>query len=111
MTSLRIPFIVDKVVDKKNAEVLKKGDRLVAINGTPVKYLDEMKPVLQENKGKEVTATIVREGKPETLKLHIDEQGLVGVSLSNNYKEWVKQGIMEVETKKYSFFEACFLPV
>ena len=106
LTSLRVPFIVDKVVNKKNSEVLKKGDRLVAINGTPVKYMDEIKPVLQENKGKEVTATVVRNGKPETVKLHIDEEGHVGVALSNDYKEWVKHGIVKVETKDYSFWEA-----
>jgi len=105
LTSIRIPFIVDQVANKEN-DVLQKGDRLVAINGKPAKYLDEIKPLLAENKGKEITATVVRNGQPETFKLQVNEQGQVGVQLNTDYKEWEKLGLLKVENKKYSLLEA-----
>ena len=106
LTSIRFPFIVDKTANNDNAKVLKKGDQLVAINGTPAVYLDEIKPLLLQNKGKKIKATVVRNGKPETLTLQVNEQGQLGVQLNTDYKEWEKRGFLKVETKKYSLLGA-----
>jgi len=107
LTSIRIPFVVGKTTGNENGKVLKPGDRVVAVNGTPVKYYDEIKPLLEKNKGKDIKVTVMRNGQPETLKLHINDKGMIGVELKNiDFEDLQKQGLLKVETKKYSFWEA-----
>lgn len=39
---------------------MKKGDYIIAVNGVPVKYQDELKAQLYPNRGKEVSLTLLR---------------------------------------------------
>lgn len=106
LTSIRFPFIVEKTVSKKNADVLKKGDQIIGINGQKAEYLDQIKPILEQHKGEAITATIVRDGQPQKVKLHIDDQGKLGVQLNGDFKKWQKLGYIKIVNKKYNFFEA-----
>ncbi len=107
LTSLRYPFIIEKLSpDSPNKNILQKGDMMLEIDGKPARYYDQVKNILQENKGKTLNAVVERNGKKIPLQLKINEQGKVGVQLVTNYKEFEKRGYLKVETKDYSFFEA-----
>ena len=106
LTGVRAPFIIDKVISSANKNVFQKGDQIVAINGQPAVYFDEIKPLLEKNKNKTVKVTVVRNGTPETLEVKVNENGKIGVQLNVDYKEWEKRGFLKVETKEYSLLQA-----
>jgi regulator of sigma E protease len=107
LTNIRMPFIVEQFgTDSPNKDVLKKGDQLIAINGETAKYFDQIKPLLLKNKGSKVEATVVREGKNEIVSLEINDEGKIGVQLSDDFKDWEKRGLLNIEVKEYSFLEA-----
>ena len=85
---IRRPFAVGQVQAGSYAEEggLEEGDRILSINGQPVKYYDEFEAVKQVNKGKEVTLEVVQAaeeaespvGTPRTIKVEVGEDGILG---------------------------------
>lgn len=61
----RIPIVVDDVSKGSTADKmdLKTGDSITAINGIPVKFYDEFDSIKRAEVGKEITVTLVRDGK------------------------------------------------
>ena len=106
LTSIRIPFIIEKVASEVNKDKLHKGDQIIAINRQKVEYFDEIKPLIEAHKGETINATVLRDGQPVEVDLKVDENGKIGVQLDTDYKEWQKRGYLSVVNKKYSFLEA-----
>ncbi|HLH07405.1 MAG TPA: RIP metalloprotease RseP [Terriglobales bacterium] len=57
---------LDSSVDAAEKAGIKVGDTVVAVNGQPVKSVQAMIRVLQENKTKPAAVTVVRSGKQQT---------------------------------------------
>ncbi len=106
LTTIRIPFIVEKVASKTNEGRLQKGDQIIAVNGQEAEYFDQIKPLLEAHKGQDVKVTVLRNGHPVDVNLKIDENGKIGVQLNGDYKEWAKRGYIKVVNKKYSFLQS-----
>ncbi len=107
LTGIRMPFIVDRTApDSPNKEILKKGDQVMAINGSEALFMDQIKPILNANKGKKVPAVVQRENEQINLELKINENGMIGVQLNNNLKELEKRNFFKIEIKKYNLLEA-----
>ncbi len=106
LTTIRIPFIVEKVASKANEGKLQKGDQIIAVNGQKAEYFDQIKAILDTQKGKEIKVTVLRNGQPVEVNLKLDENGKIGVQLNGDYKEWEKRGYLKVVNKEYSFLEA-----
>ncbi len=106
LTTIRIPFIVEKVASKTNEAKLQKGDQIIAINGQKTEYFDQIKPLLETHKGQNIQVTVLRNGHPIDVTLKIDEDGKIGVQLNGDYKEWEKRGYIKVVNKKYSFLQS-----
>ena len=97
MFDLAVPFVIDSVLSPANAAAgLRKGDRIVALDGETVRFVQDARPLLQERSGAGVVAALVREGDSLSLPLQVDSAGLIGV-------QTVMPGIARAE---YSFFEA-----
>jgi len=99
----RVPFYIESTpAGKPAAEAgLKKGDRIIALDGRPTQFYDEFAPLAQEFKGKPTTVTVLRNEK-DTLDFAITltEDGKIGAfpqSAGTFYK---------IEREKYSFLEA-----
>ena len=85
---IRRPFAVGQVQAGSNAAAggLQEGDRILSINGQPVKYYDEFEEVKQANKGKEVTLEVAQApddaeapvGTPRTLAVEVGDDGILG---------------------------------
>ncbi|RYD79167.1 MAG: RIP metalloprotease RseP [Sphingobacteriales bacterium] len=80
---------------------VKPGDRIKAVDGIPVTYQDEAKPLVMKKKGKMVALSIDRNGQPLELNVQVDTAGAIGYY--PNFDE-VKR-----KTISYGFFAA--LPV
>ena len=108
--NLRVPFII-KGLSKGS---INKGvdfqefDEVLKINDVSVTYLDEVKPLLEENKGKEIIVTVKRlTGNIESLTAKVSDEGVLGVALGAlTMKEIAEKGYFDIETKKYSFMES-----
>jgi len=94
---------VESVVPNSNAQKagLIKGDSILSVNNTPVKFHDEFQSVVQANKGKEVSLSLIRNNQTITLNSKVSAEGTLGFS-------FLRVGI-PVENKQYGFFQA--LPV
>ncbi|MCZ4244392.1 RIP metalloprotease RseP [Pedobacter punctiformis] len=99
----RVKNIVDTVLKGSAAEKagLKIGDKVTNVDGVPVTFQDEVKPVLAKKKGKTASLSIIRAGKPMELTVNVDTTGTIGYL--GNFKE------IKRTTTNYGFFAA--LPV
>ena len=97
MFDLAVPFVVDTVIaGGPNAERLRRGDALVAVDGTPVTYLQEARDLFAGFSGREVPVTVVRGQDTLGTSLQVDSTGRVGVyTVFPGY-----------EKREYSFLQA-----
>ena len=54
------------------------GDKFISIAGQPVKFYQELSPILEKNKGKSIPVVIERKGNLDTLKMSVSDEGKVG---------------------------------
>ncbi|KAA0127497.1 RIP metalloprotease RseP [Chryseobacterium sp. SN22] len=97
----RFPMIIDSLASPASkASGLAKGDKVVAVNGKPTLFFDEVSNALSENKGKTIPIEVLRNGKQETFNAAVDKDGKLGVGVDQKALASV------VTDKKYSFGEA-----
>lgn len=105
----RYPFTIAQLQkDSLNAQanILPK-DMITAINGTPITYYDEAKPILQSLKNQDITLTVKRGDENLNVPVKVSEFGNLGVvwgAVSLNDLE--KLGYYELAEKQYTFGEA-----
>lgn len=94
---------VAEVVKGGNAEKagIKAGDKIVALNSKPVRYLDELKAGLQSVKGKNAQVSVLRANDTLQLNTLVDADGQIGFAIDTKD--------LPLESQQYGFFEA--LPV
>lgn len=80
----RIIPIIDSVDANSFASnsTLKKNDRIVAINGVPVKFLDEIKGEFTRNAKQKVVITVQRGTETATTTCMVSEKGTIGIMQS-----------------------------
>jgi regulator of sigma E protease len=98
----RVPCIVDSVVSGQPAQLagLQKGDKLLAVNGVEMPYYNDLVKTLVQNKGKEISLTIDRNGEQKIVTPKITQEGKLGfynINLSD---------IFVVSTQEFGFFES-----
>ena len=104
--SPRFPFVIDSLLPNGAAKAsgLLKGDKIVAVNGKPVKYFDELGTELAKFKNTNVRLEVERNSAVQQIDIKVDPQGKLGFWTDVN----VEQAELEKAkiTKKYSFLEA-----
>lgn len=97
----RFPMIIDSLASPASkASGLAKGDKVIAVNGKPTPFFDEVSTALSENKGKTIAIEVLRNGKQETINAAVDKDGKLGVAINQKAMANV------ITDKKYSFGEA-----
>ncbi len=99
----RLPFVIAMVPDTGNAAKagIKPGDRVIAVNGEKAVFIDEVKKYLNENKGKTVELTIVRNSDTLNIPVQVNNQGMIGVALDLDLSKY-----FELKHVDYSLWEA-----
>ncbi|UAY56578.1 RIP metalloprotease RseP [Arachidicoccus terrestris] len=76
----KVPAL-DSVLAGSPAEMagLKKGDKVVAFNGQPVEFWDQVTQPTKAAKGQQVEVSVLRGGDTANLSVHVSEEGTMGV--------------------------------
>jgi len=77
---------------------LQAGDEIKSINGSTVRYFDELQAALQQFKGQSILIDVQRAGQPTTINVAVSESGTIGF--------YPELEALEISFKKYSFFES-----
>jgi len=107
IVGIRMPFVVGSVIDEStNGELLPK-DIVIALNGTPTKYFDKAKIILENNKGKTIPATVLRNQKETQIQVTINDDGKLGVQLGGlSLASMDKLGYYKVSKEEFGFLES-----
>ncbi|MBO8456480.1 MAG: RIP metalloprotease RseP [Bacteroidetes bacterium] len=81
MFALATPFIIDSIppASVNYGGGLQKDDRIIAVAGTPVEFLQDSRPVLEQYAGGEVPLEIVRGADTMNMAAKVDTTGKLGV--------------------------------
>ncbi len=101
----RLPFVIQEVIDEKGSPAkeagLKKGDQIIATNGTPTPFYDQFRKISLERKGQDTEITVLRAEKDTlNLNLKLAEDGKIGV-----YRE-SPAFFFDTERQDYTFLQA-----
>ena len=106
---LRIPFIIAGIPkDSHNWQAdLQKKDRVLAVDGQPFKYADEIMKYLKTSKSREVVLTIQRNAQKIQRTVQVNEKGKIGVQAGAlSLEDLDRLGYCHLETKKYTLWQA-----
>lgn len=107
LIDMRIPFAVSSVTEGSENTALKAKDILVSINGQDARYYDQVKTILENNKGKTLPAVVLRDLKQTPVTLKVSSLGKLGVGVGGlDIKSLEKLGYYKISKKEYSFFES-----
>lgn len=104
--SYRFPMVVRELGKTESGESpaavagLQPGDSIVSINGIVTPSFYEVGEVLAQNKDKDVLVGFYRAGIPQTLTLHTDTAGKMGIYSVSPFDMY------QTGTRKYGFFES-----
>ena len=105
---LRYPFIVNRVSDSSlNKSVdLKPNDVILTVNGSPLKYYDEVGERLASLKNQSIQVELLREDKTITRELRVDNDGKIGIYSGGNLSDMERLGYYDIVRKEYGFGES-----
>ena len=104
--SYRFPMVVRELGKTESGESpaavagLQSGDSIVSINGIVTPSFYEVGEVLAQNKDKDVLVGFYRAGIPQTLTLHTDTAGKMGIYSVSPFDMY------QTVTRKYGFFQS-----
>ena len=93
------PFKVGTVASGMPASKagIKENDRIVAVNGKPVRFYHEFQQVIKANPGKTVSLVVQRDGKTIPLTSAVTPDGLIGIGV---------ESLLPITRQDYTFGEA-----
>jgi regulator of sigma E protease len=96
--AVRVPFEVGAVEPGTGAEQagIAAGDQIIAVNGSPITYFDEMQAALQQVKNQTVSLVRRRGAQVDTLNVPVSAEARIGIAV-NPLLEPVRReyGLME----------------
>ena len=106
----RLPAIVGKYRDKDTSSLGKKAglrqfDQILAVDSTPVQFVDEINDIGQQHKNGAVTLTVKRGNDTLKLKNKVNEDGRLELVLLTD-EQYDSLGVYQVVHTTYGFFPA-----
>jgi regulator of sigma E protease len=97
--NIRYPFEIVNIAKDGAASAidLQPGDKIVAVNDSPVTYFNELQKSLDKVKGSEATLTIQRDGQTFEENVQVSSEGTIGIEVTP---------LIEPVVKKYSFAQS-----
>ena len=105
---LRYPFIIDRVSDSSlNKSVdLKRDDVILTVNGTPLKYFDQVGSRLEPLKNQTVQVELLRDDETISRELKVDDMGRIGIYPGGNLSDIERLDYYDIIRKEYGFGES-----
>ena len=105
----RLPTILGKYKDKDTAYGKRAGllpfDQILAVNGEPVNFIDEVNKIGAKNKGGVVNLDVRRKTDSIKLSCKVNLDGRLELALLND-EQYDSLGVYHVVHRKYGFFSA-----
>jgi len=81
MFDLAVPFVVDSVASSgpNSGADLQAGDRIIALNGESIEFVQDSRELLKEHKLSEIKADVVRGGDTLSVPVKVDTSGRLGL--------------------------------
>lgn len=97
--AVRFPFEVGAVDPGTGAEKMgiAAGDQIIAVNGSPITYFDEMQTALQQVKNQSVSLVRRRGAQVDTLNVPVSADARIGIAV---------KPLLEPVRREYGFMEA-----
>ena len=97
--AVRFPFEVGTVDPGTGAEKMgiAAGDQIIAVNGSPITYFDEMQTALQQVKNQSVTLVRRRGAQVDTLSVPVSADARIGIAVNP---------LLEPVRREYGFMES-----
>jgi regulator of sigma E protease len=107
LVGMRVPFAINAIPEESVNKSFKAKDVMVSLNGQPAKYYDQVKAILESNKGKTLSAVVLRDNKEVPLQAIVNNEGKLGVQLGLLGLESLEQlGYYKISKKEFGFFES-----
>ncbi len=107
LVDMRVPFAIKDVPAESANKSLKAKDLIVTLNGQEAKYYDQVKAILNSNKGKTIPAVVLRDLKQTPISVSVSKDGKLGVMAGGlGIDSLEKLGYYKVSTKHYGFLES-----
>lgn len=107
LVGMRKPFVVANILEGSENTALKPKDLFVSINGQDARYYDQVKTILEPNKGKALPAVVLRDLKQVPVTVKVSAEGKLGVAVGDlNMESLEKLGYYKISTKNYSLLES-----
>jgi regulator of sigma E protease len=107
LLSIRMPFVVGVVSPESKNTALQPKDLVLALNGQPTRYFDQAKAVLENNKNKTISATVLRDQKEIQVPIVVSNDGKLGIAVGGlNMTALEKLGYYKISQQKFGFLES-----
>jgi len=103
----RVPAVIGKFAKNDTGFAaqagLKEKDIILAVDGIPVRFFDELAPLVSAKKNGTVLLTVKRGEGQQLIASRVNNDGKIGISVLSN-EEYDQMGVLKIERKKYGFF-------
>ena len=107
LASIRMPFVIGAVASESLNTALEKKDIVIALNGQKTKYFDEAKAILDNNKNKTITATVLRNEKEVQVPVVVSKDGKLGVQIGGlGMQSLEKLGYYKISKQEFGLLES-----
>ncbi|MDA3615896.1 RIP metalloprotease RseP [Polluticaenibacter yanchengensis] len=106
LATVRVEPLILFVSDSSGAKTagMKVGDRIVAIDSTPIRFFDEIKTFVQPKKNDSVLVSYLRNGQQYSQSVLVSDEGQLGVLGAVTAHQCDSLGYAKLDTTKYGFF-------
>jgi len=106
----RMPAFIGSLDSLKTSNArdagVRGGDRLLAIDSTPIQYYDEINPIIKQVSSDSVTLHLERQNQRLAIRTRLSEDRKLGILGLYEPKQLDSLGIFSIETRTYGFFES-----
>ena len=107
LMTIRVPFVVGGFMENSpNKDNVKLKDIILSIDGKPMRYFDQVKTFIDQNKNRTFSAVVLRDEKPTNVTLKSGAEGL-GIGLGELTEDnLTRLGYYKFSREDYGFFES-----
>ena len=108
LATVRVEPLILFVSDSSGAKTagLQVGDKIVAIDSTPIQFFDELKTLVQPKKNDSILVSYLRNGVQYNKSVLVSAEGQLGVLGAITAQQCDSLGYAKLDTTKYGFFSS-----
>ena len=107
LVSIRMPFAITSISEGSQNTALQPKDIILSLNGQKTRYYDEVTTVLENNKNKTISATVLRNEKEVPLEVNVSKDAKLGIVVGRlGLESLEKLGYYKVSTQEFGFLES-----